>query len=368
MGDSLKTFYNSIEGIDSVTLSSATLSIGKLVNTINNMSGMDISGVTTFKTAVKNLSSVNLKDVSESFNNNSSKMSSIGKTIVNAIRNGITSNQGSLNNTVSSMINKVVNSAKSRAITFAIVGRTLMINFIKGINDQSPRATSSIGSLLARVVNNARSYYTKFYSAGSYVVSGFAKGISDNTYKAEAKARTMAKKAYNAAKNELDINSPSKVFRGLAYSIPEGFAQGIDRRSDIVVKSSKDMAKDAVEATKNTLSNLSNMVFDDMDSKPTIRPVMDLSEVNSGVNAINGMFGIKHSVGAIANINSISSMMNNRQNGTNEVASAIDKLNRRLDNVKGDSYTINGITYDDGTNISNAVQSLIRAARVERRI
>ena len=32
------------------------------------------------------------------------------------------------------------------------------------------------------------------------------------------------------------------------------------------------------------------------------------------------------------------------------------------------SYTVNGITYDDGSNIVNAVETLVRAAKIERRI
>ena len=60
--------------------------------------------------------------------------------------------------------------------------------------------------------------------------------------------------------------------------------------------------------------------------------------------------------------------MSNRQNGVNaDVISAIDNLGRKLGNISGDTYQINGITYDDGSNVSDAVKTLIRAARVERR-
>ena len=59
----------------------------------------------------------------------------------------------------------------------------------------------------------------------------------------------------------------------------------------------------------------------------------------------------------------------NRQNGGNgDVISAIDKLRDDLKNVNHTTYTINGITYDDGSNIAEAVKSIVRAAKVERRI
>jgi hypothetical protein len=46
---------------------------------------------------------------------------------------------------------------------------------------------------------------------------------------------------------------------------------------------------------------------------------------------------------------------------------ALKDLKEGLSN-NGPSYTINGITYDDGSNVVNAVETLVRAARIERRI
>ena len=50
-----------------------------------------------------------------------------------------------------------------------------------------------------------------------------------------------------------------------------------------------------------------------------------------------------------------------------DVISAIKDLKDGL-NTNGPSYTINGITYDDGSNVTNAVEALVRAARIERRM
>ena len=74
-------------------------------------------------------------------------------------------------------------------------------------------------------------------------------------------------------------------------------------------------------------------------------------------------------VGANANISAINfGMANRNQNGvTGEIVSAIDKLRKDLGSMQGNTYNIDGVTYDDGTNISNAVQDIVRAAKVERR-
>ena len=57
------------------------------------------------------------------------------------------------------------------------------------------------------------------------------------------------------------------------------------------------------------------------------------------------------------------------QNGANDdVISAIDRLNKKMDNISNTTYSINGITYDDGSNVYDAVRTLVRAAKVERRV
>ena len=71
----------------------------------------------------------------------------------------------------------------------------------------------------------------------------------------------------------------------------------------------------------------------------------------------------------MTNVGAISSMMAYRQNEvTNgDVVSAIKDLGRKIGDVSGNTYNVNGITYDDGSNVSNAVRDLIREARIERR-
>ena len=102
--------------------------------------------------------------------------------------------------------------------------------------------------------------------------------------------------------------------------------------------------------------------------QPTIRPVVDLSDVESGVSSISSLFSNSPTVGAFANVRTVGSMMSRYgQNGNSEVVSAIDKLRKDIGNVGNTSYNINGITYSSGSEVSDAIETLVRAARVERR-
>ena len=178
----------------------------------------------------------------------------------------------------------------------------------------------------------------------------------------------MAEAAYEAAKEKLQINSPSKLFIPLGGGIPEGLAKGIDKMGWIVSRSSESMADTAFTGTQNALSRIASAIDSDIDVQPTIRPVVDLTDVRSGARSINGMFGMEPSVRTIANLDSINGRMNARQNGLNDdVVSAIDRLGKSLGNMSGDTYRIGDITYDDGSNVADAVKILTRAAKVGRR-
>ena len=266
------------------------------------------------------------------------------------------------------MLDSTISKIESKENKFKSAGKKLTDNLIKGLKENKKDIPKAVTGSLDDAVSDIEESYTDFYNAGSYLVEGFASGISANTWKAEAKAKAMAEAAEEAAKEALDINSPSKVFRRVGYSVPEGFAQGIDRMGGMVKVASVAMANRAFDSTKGALSKLGRLFDGEIDTQPVIRPVVDLSDVASSVGTMNSMLNTTPSIGVLSNVSAISSMMNNRQNGGNEdVISAIHDLGKQISRSSGDSYSINGITYDDGSNVSDAVRTLVRAARIERR-
>lgn len=244
----------------------------------------------------------------------------------------------------------------------------MISEYAAGVDENMSTATDACKTM-AEACATATSEVS-FKSAGKAVVTGFANGITLYKYIAKEAAKAMANAAEQAAKDALDINSPSKVFRKIGTSVPEGFAQGIGMLGGTVKKSTENMARTSVESVKRSIARLADVVSSDIDTQPTIRPVIDLSDVRTGVNAIDGMLNSRSTMGVVANVQSINSMMNRRsQNGVNgDIVSAIDKLNKRMDNLGNTTYQINGVTYDDGSNITEAVRTIVRAARIERRV
>lgn len=235
-------------------------------------------------------------------------------------------------------------------------------------NVEQSEIKNAFDAPLNKAVSSVRSCMSKFYNAGSYLVTGFVNGIQDNIYRAKLAAIKMANDTELAARSELDINSPSKVFRKIGAGVPEGFAQGIERFSYLGTRAVEGMSNDAIDSASKVLSNINAVLTDDVNSQPTIRPIVDLSNVESSSDAISNMLAIDPTVSAFSNVRSISAMMNRNQNGANDdVVSAIKDLGKTIGKASGDTYQINGITYDSGSEVSEAIQTLIRASIIEGR-
>ena len=297
-----------------------------------------------------------------------SAFSVIGRALMANLANGIRSGASHVKAIMISLLTVLVTVARSRTAQFGSIGRMIMVRFASGVRSGSSAAKRALSVALSSAASTASGYYANFYDAGSYVAQGFANGIKDNRYKAEAQARIMAQNAATAAAKALKINSPSKVFRAIAYSIPEGFAQGINRKSWMGKEAVVSMAKDTLRGTSQTIAKVATLVSDGIDAEPTIRPVLDLSAVSKGASDLNSMLETDPSISLMSNVRSVSSMMNNRQNGTNDdVISAIHDLGKQISKSSGDTYSINGITYSGDSDVSDAIRTLVRAARIEGR-
>lgn len=371
LGTSIKSFCDSFNDVQSDKVEGAIDSLNDLIYMIKSMNGIQTSGVNTFKGILNSLSgdAVNLKGIANTYSEeNASAFASIGSSIASSISAGMKSNTSAFASIGQSMLSSIMSSFNNNMRQFEVTGESVINNFISGVNAKKSSASSTFTVMIANIASSMRGYYNSFFGIGKYLVDGFAAGISAETYKSTARARAMAKAAEDAAKRQLDEHSPSKEMNKVGRYFGEGFANGIDARAYMGVRSAKEMASSAIDSTKQTISRLSQMLSMDVDAQPTIRPVMDLSEISSGVSMMNGMLAINPTVGVGSNISAINTMMQNRQNGTtNDVVSAINDLGKTLGNTRGDTYVIDGVTYDDGSNISDAVATLINAAKVGRR-
>ncbi len=176
--------------------------------------------------------------------------------------------------------------------------------------------------------------YGNFYNAGGYLVSGFVNGISANTYKAEEISKKMAQSAIDGANETLDIHSPSRVGFGIGNYFGMAFVKAIGSHLTPAYDASSNLAKSAENGLRLAMSNISNMVVDDLISQPTIRPVLDLTNVSKGISTINGLIPSSQTVSLAREVVTTTPRYNNVQNEhvlqTNDVSTSINDLHNDM--------------------------------------
>ena len=130
---------------------------------------------------------------------------------------------------------------------------------------------------------------TELYQAGVDAAKGLLDGLKSQEKTLKAEMEKLAGYLVTAIKTELKIESPSRVMMEIGSYVGEGFAQGISSMGPQVEKVASVMSTDTVESMKAAISRAQAMVEGGIGSNPTIRPVIDLDGVRSGVAAINGL-------------------------------------------------------------------------------
>ena len=222
--------------------------------------------------------------------NKYSEFQSVGtQTMVKFIA-GVRAKDADARNAFTNIISGCLTAIKNKYSEFQSAGEQCMVKFIAGVRSKDADAKNAFTSSLGGAITGVKDYYGQFYDAGSYLVDGFAKGISENTYKAEAKARAMAAAAARAAEKELDEHSPSKVGYRIGDFFGVAFVNAIGDYTEKAYKAGSGMAKAARTGLGNAISKVKDFIDSDIDTQPTIRPVLDLSNVEAGTSRLNAMF------------------------------------------------------------------------------
>ena len=297
-----------------------------------------------------------------------SQFLSAGKQWISSLASGIRGAVGTVTGAISSLVNSAVSKARSAASQFLSAARTWVSQLAAGIRSGASQAAGAVKSCVSSAVAAAKGAASQFISAGKSMIQGLITGIKSVASSVAEAATSVVQGAINAAKSVLKINSPSKVFIALGESTGEGMCIGLDRSAVVVADSAEDMANSAINSFRDGIARISMAVNDNIDAQPTIRPILDLSNIEAGARSLNGMLDNSQLSASLSG--DMSRSIGTIQNGQNEreVLSALKDLKNGLNNQSGNTYTINGITYDDGSNIHSAVETLIRATKIERRM
>ena len=248
-----------------------------------------------------------------------------------------------------------------------------MVVTIENLSDRMETAGDNLASSLGdNLISTMRGYYNSVYSAGQYLVAGLVSGINSMTWSATNAARALGNAVNSALKSALQERSPSRISHKFGEYYGQGLVNGINDTSNKAEKSGTNLGMSAIKGLKSAISKVSEIMSDNMDTNPVIAPVIDLRNVKSGSRQLNGMLtditnksiGLRSSVSLA---NSVSSGMRPSVQVQDSVKDLVKALRDNDSFSTKNTYNINGITYDDGSNVAEAIRTIIRAARVERR-
>ena len=351
-GQSFAAYYASVSTVDVAKLSGVVAQFRNLVDLANGITSVDTSGMSRFAQDLTNLGNSGIEGFINAFNNASSRVSAAATSMLTTFINAANAQKSAVVSTFTAMVNSVISSLTSQQYQFTTIGSTMMTNFITGIRgkdslarntflttingclttlrnkfhefntvgqavmtnliagirskDQTARDT--FVQIVSRCLTAIRNKYTDFYNAGKYLVEGFADGITANTYLAEARARAMAAAAARAAERELDEHSPSKVGYRIGDFFGLAFVNAISDYADKSYKAGTNMAAAAKNGLSNAISKIREFVDGEMEVQPTIRPVLDLSEVRSSAGRLTAILSRSQAM-------KISSSMNRETTG-----------------------------------------------------
>ena len=298
-----------------------------------------------------------------------SALVSAGKSLISGFINGVRGMFGAAGNAARGVLNTCKSALGSAGSALVSAGRALINGFVNGIRGMIGAVGGAIRSVISAAKSAASGAASALVSAGRNLINGLASGIRSGISAAKSAISSGISSVVSKAKAILKIHSPSRVFMEIGRYTVLGLAKGLTKYASVANKPAEGLAQSVINSTNKALNEVSKVLSTDMDSNPVITPVMDLSNVQNGANTIDNL--LSNRTMSIAGVSGgISRSIGSVQNGVSneEIVSAIKDLKNGLGNTSNTTYQINGITYDDGSNITNAVETLVRAAKMERRI
>jgi len=300
-------------------------------------------------------------------NSPSTKFIEIGKHIIEGLIEGIGSLVSNVVNLLKGLATKAVNAIVDKAGKFLSAGKKIITKLKDGMLAIKDGIASKAKSIATGAIDAIKEKVEKFKDAGKQMMTGLKDGINAAKDKVFKKVKSIADGAMDSIKKTLGIHSPSTVFRKIGIYTIQGMVNGITAMGKMVGRVTENVGNLAINGMNKSIDKVADLLSTDVDAEPTITPVLDLSEIQNGVGKMNSMFN-NQSVGVNANLNAISNMSRNRMNSNNEMLSAIKDLGKSLNNVgTTNNYNVNGIKYSGDVDVQSAIETLVRAANVERR-
>lgn len=163
-------------------------------------------------------------------------------------------------------------------------GFMLIVNFINGmaesIRTNSALLMDAIRNLVNAMFEAMGNVLSGGFSIGKDLISGLINGVKNKAKDLFNSVVGTVKDAWNGVKSFLGIKSPSRLAAEAGMYIDEGLAVGLKQYADVAGDAALGVGQQTMDGLKTAMQKVSDVVNSDMDAAPSIRPVVDMSNIN----------------------------------------------------------------------------------------
>lgn len=196
-----------------------------------------------------------------------------------------------------------------------------MDTFITALTGKSEEAAEAGKEVSDSAADGADSKYSKFLTAGEYAGDGFIKGLLRKKAKAYNIGYEIGDEAARGMEAGLDEQSPSKRTEKIGVFADEGLIIGLLKKKKDVYDAGTYIGTATMSGISTALQLVSETIQNGIDVDPTIRPVIDLTDINSKTAEINALFAESRALRTQASFDVVSSKPSGSSNQSNADAS-----------------------------------------------
>ena len=210
-------------------------------------------------------------------------LGSIGEMITGS--GGLLGGLGELGSTLVSVLGSI--GPEGWLIGAAVVGGGLLIANWDKIGDFFSGFFDWLGNAFSHLWDWISNGFKGLVDVGGNLISGLWQGITGAAGAVWNGICDFGSSIVNGFCDFFGIHSPSRVMAGIGEYLSLGLAQGITDETDSVVQSVQDVSDMALSTMMNLAQRVGDIASDDFEYEPSIQPVVDMSDVQNGVDWLN---------------------------------------------------------------------------------
>ncbi len=176
---------------------------------------------------------------------------------------------------------------------FANQGRTDGLGFQRELRNTESQAESAGRVVGGAAEDGVKENIDEFYDAGQEAGESFIKGLESKIDEAREAGSKLSRAAAGGVRSGIDMNSPSKVLIADGSLAGISFAMGLIDAIPVVERAGENLSQATVTGMETLINTLQMLMFDEIDMTPTIRPVIDMTDMQAGIAQMNRLFGAR---------------------------------------------------------------------------